>query len=285
MSLEEELTSLGRYRGLLSFGWLVVLLLWETFAPAVFAFRGPKDRGRHGLRNLVLGGFNALFTSLLFAAAWAWTAEVAARHGFGLLNWLSLPGPVRWLAAILLFDLWTYLWHRAAHTMPHLWNVHRVHHSDAAMDVTTANRFHALEILISSVLRIPLVAMLGLRLPEIVLYETLLQFVVQFQHANVRLPSAVDAVLRGFVVTPFLHRIHHSRWQPETDSNFASLFTVWDRLFRTYRLKSDPENLRLGLDGFDAPEQQRFAGLWRMPFVRPPSDAAARSTGPERPSG
>lgn len=285
MTFPEDLTLLARHRGGLSFAWLVALLLWETFAPAVVAFRGAAERGTHAARNLVLGGINALFTSLVFASAWAWTADLADRHGFGLLHWIPLPGPARWVAALLLFDLWTYLWHRAAHTMPHLWNVHRVHHSDAAMDVTTANRFHALEILISSVLRIPLVALLGLRMPEIVLYETLLQFVVQFQHANIRLPAVVDAALRGLVVTPFLHRIHHSRWQPETDSNFSSLFSVWDRLFRTYRLKPDPENLRLGLDGFDSPEQQRFDGLWKMPFVRPPADGGDGSTGPGRPSG
>jgi sterol desaturase/sphingolipid hydroxylase (fatty acid hydroxylase superfamily) len=288
MSLPEDTTSLVRYRAAASTLWLLLLLVWESLAPAIHAFRSRGDRGRHALRNLLLGGINAALTGLVFVALWSWTSAWAAGNGIGLLHVVSLPPPLRWCAAILLFDLWTYLWHRAGHRLPHLWGFHRVHHSDASMDVTTANRFHAVEILISSVLRIPLIALLGLHMPEVVLYETLLQFVVQFQHANIRLPAPMEALLRLVVVTPGLHRVHHSRWQPETDSNFSSLLTVWDRLFGTFRVREDETGLRLGLDGFDDERQQRFAGLWRMPFLRPgppTSDEAARSRAPGPPSG
>jgi sterol desaturase/sphingolipid hydroxylase (fatty acid hydroxylase superfamily) len=260
---------LQRWRGVGSLAWMVLLLAWESFAPFFHAFASPAERARHALRNLAVGWINALMTGLLFAWAWRAVAGFVEDRGFGLLHWADPPPAIRWVAAILLFDLWTYLWHRAGHSMPGLWRFHRMHHSDPSMDVTSANRFHLVEILISSLLRLPLIAILGLRFPEVVVYETLLQAVVQLQHANVRLPWWIERPMRLVLVTPDMHKVHHSREQPETDSNFASLSSVWDRLFGTYRLRPDPENIRLGLDGMDGPEFQRWRGLWRTPFRGP----------------
>lgn len=134
------------------------------------------------------------------------------------------------------------------------------------MDVTTANRFHPGEILISSILRIPLIALLGLQFWHVVLYETLLQILVQLQHANIGFRPRIDGFLRVIFVTPLMHKVHHSRLQPETDSNYASLFSFWDRLFRSFRLRTDPKNIRFGLDGFDDTGHQRFVGLLRTPL-------------------
>jgi len=262
---------LQHWRGAASLAWLVVLLLWEGAAPFFHAFRSSAERARHGVRNVVIGWINGLLTAFAFAWIWKAAANAAEDHGFGLLNLFGLSGATHLVGAILLFDLWTYLWHRAGHRLPGLWKFHRMHHSDPQMDVTTANRFHLVEILISSVLRIALIPLLGISFLEVVAYETLLQFVVQLQHANVMLPRPVERLMRLVLVTPVMHKVHHSRDQPETDSNFASLLSVWDRLFRTFRLRSDPENIRLGLDGFDGTARQDLRGLWRTPFEDPPN--------------
>jgi sterol desaturase/sphingolipid hydroxylase (fatty acid hydroxylase superfamily) len=257
---------LAHWRGFASFGWLVVLLAWETAAPFFPFFPDWRERGRHAVRNLALGLANGLVTALLFAVAWKWVADTAAAHRFGLLNLGDLPAWAHAGLAVLLLDLWTYWWHRICHAVPVLWRFHRVHHSDAQMDVTTANRFHLGEIILSSVLRLPLLPLLGIHFGELVLYETLLQAVVQWQHANISLPPALERALRTVVVTPGMHKVHHSRARPETDSNYASLSSVWDTLFRSRRARADLENLRLGLDGKDGPDQQRLAGLLRDPF-------------------
>mgnify|MGYP003349657234 CR=1 FL=1 len=166
-----------------------------------------------------------------------------------------------------------------------LWIFHRMHHSDAWMDVTTANRFHLGEILISSVLRLGLIPILGIRFEQLVVYETLLQFVVQFHHANVRLPARLEGALSWLIVTPGIHKVHHSRWQPETDSNFASILPFWDRLFGTFRRHADPESLRLGLDGFDGDEFQTVPGMLLTPVKAPRAmDLAGGAEGhPEKP--
>ncbi len=257
---------LTRWRGFASLGWLVVLLAWETVAPFFPLFRSWRERGRHALRNVALGLANGLVTALVFAVAWKWVADSAAKHGFGLLNLGELPAWAHALLALLVLDLWTYWWHRVCHAVPLLWRFHRVHHSDAQMDVTTANRFHLGEIILSSVLRLPLLPLLGIHFGELVLYETLLQIVVQWQHANISLPPALERVLRLVVVTPGMHKVHHSRAQPETDSNYASLSSVWDTLFRSRRCRADLENILLGLEGKDSPGQQGLTGLLRDPF-------------------
>lgn len=261
-----DLTDLRHWRGFASVGWLVVLLAWETAAPCFAFFTGWHARGLHAWRNFVVGLVNVLVIAVCFGFAWQAAANWAEAHRFGLLHLFPLRPWVRTVAALLLLDAWTYWWHRICHRAPMLWRFHRVHHGDAQMDVTTANRFHLGEIVASSLLRLPLLPLLGIRFGELVLYETLLQVVVQWQHANIRLPATLERLARLFVVTPGLHKVHHSRAQPETDSNFASLLPVWDRLFGSLRLREKPEEIRLGLDGFDEAERQKLGGLFREPF-------------------
>ncbi len=260
-----------QWRGAASFGWLVVLLAWETLAPCFVWFRSLRDRGTHAWVNFAVAVVNVVVVALVFVGLWKWTADWAARNSIGLLHWIDLPGWARLAAAVLLLDCWTYVWHRANHRLPFLWRFHRVHHSDARMDVTTANRFHLGEIVLSSLLRLSLIPLLGIRLGDLVLYETLLQGVVQWHHANIRLPARWEQALRWWVVTPGLHKVHHSRHPLETDSNYASLLPLWDRLFRSLRTRERPEEIAIGLDGFDAPEQQSVAGLARTPFTEPPA--------------
>jgi len=257
---------LQRWRGVASVSWLALLLLWETAAPFFAQFRSWRDRGRHALRNVFLAALNALLVSLVFVTLWKGVADWAEARPFGVLNWLPLPGWAHALGAVLLLDCWTYWWHRFGHLLPMLWRFHRMHHSDPQMDVTTANRFHLVEIGLSSGLRLAVIPLAGAHFWEVVLYETLLQAVVQFQHANIGLPGWLERALRLLIVTPGMHKVHHSRWRPETDSNFASLLSVWDRVFGSFRMRARLEEIRFGLDGYDAPEKQSVKGLLKTPW-------------------
>ena len=248
---------------------LVVLLIVESLHPFFDLFRARSERGKHFARNLALGLVNSLLVAVVFAGLWVAAAAWAEARGFGLLNVLAesgLPGWAHALGAVLLLDAWTYAWHRMNHRVPFLWRFHRVHHADAQMDVTTASRFHVGEIALSSALRVPLIVLLGVWAWELVLYETLMFAVVQFHHANVALPPRLDRALRLVIVTPAMHKVHHSRWQPETDSNYSAFLSVWDRLFQSFRLRARLEEIDLGLDDFDGPEDRTFAGLMRMPM-------------------
>ncbi|MEF8797058.1 MAG: sterol desaturase family protein [Salinivenus sp.] len=250
---------------------LAALMLWEHAHPFFDYFRqSPKERGMHALRNLLLGGLNAGVVSLVFVGLWGVAAIWAEQQGLGLLHWLGAAGGLPlWahgLGAVLLLDAWMYVWHRINHVIPFLWRFHRVHHHDPKMDVTTASRFHTGEIIISSLLRIGVILLAGVYLWELVLYETVMFAVVQFHHANIALPAWLDRALRAVIVTPNMHKVHHSRFQPETDSNYSSLFSFWDRLGRTFRLRDDPSTLDFGLDGWDAEEDQRIVGLLWAPL-------------------
>jgi sterol desaturase/sphingolipid hydroxylase (fatty acid hydroxylase superfamily) len=261
-----ELSDPATLKSSVAFGGLLTLLLWESIAPFQGFFRGrQRARMRHGVRNLALGLVNAACSAAAVATLWAATAAWTAQVGFGLLNWLGWQGVGRWVAVLLLFDAWMYWWHRANHRIGWLWRFHRVHHSDPCMDVTSAQRFHVGEIVLSSLLRVPVLAALGMTLPELALYETLAFAVVQLHHANVALPPQLERVARTLIVTPALHKVHHSRVRAETDSNYASLFAWWDLLFGSRRTRSDPHAIHFGLEGFDQPQQQRLRGLLWMP--------------------
>ena len=265
--MEEFLHGIGQLRSITAVVILVLLLIWESSAPfGLYFLRDSGDRIRHGLKNLILGICNALVVALLFVAIWWTTAEWARVHNFGLLNWWPLPLWADLLAAFLLFDAWMYLWHRLNHRVPFLWRFHRTHHSDPKMDVTTASRFHLGEIVLSSIFRVPVIALLGLELWQLALYEIVMFTIVQFHHANIALPGWLDRALRLFIVTPFMHKVHHSRWQPETDSNYSSLFSFWDRLFGTFRLRAQPNTLQFGLDDFDQPKDHTLIGLLTTPL-------------------
>lgn len=259
------------------FGLMVLLLVWESAAPFFLQFRSRHERVLHGARNVAIGFANALLTALVFSGLWMLAANWASAHGFGLLRLVQLPMWLHAIAAVLLMDLWSYWWHRVCHRVPMLWDFHRVHHSDAAMDVTTASRFHVGEMVASSLLRLVVIPLLGIEFWHLVVYELLMFSVVQFQHANISVGPAFDRALRLVIVTPFMHKVHHSDWQPETDSNYASLFSIWDRLFGSFRLREAPATIRLGLREFDATEHQTIRGLMRTPFAKlPPKDAGVR---------
>jgi sterol desaturase/sphingolipid hydroxylase (fatty acid hydroxylase superfamily) len=235
------------WRHVLPVSTLVALLAWETVQPYFPFFRQPRDRVRHGALNLGLGALNAALVALLFAGLWLAVTRWTAAHGWGLLNIVELPAWLRATLAVLLLDGWTYAWHRLNHRVPFFWRFHRWHHADHAMDVTTAARFHTGEIVLSSLLRLPVLALLGCGIGELALYELLLFVVVQFHHANLALPDGLDRALRLLIVTPSLHKVHHSIVRAECDSNYSSLFSWWDGLFRTRRIATDLRSIVFGV--------------------------------------
>lgn len=245
---------------------VAVFSAWETRAP-FFSHPGGKARLRHGARNLTLTALNGLVTLVVFAAATVFVADRTAEHRWGLLNQWPLSPAAQGILAVLAFDLWTYWWHRMNHRIPFLWRFHRMHHSDSEMDVTSGTRFHFGEIAMSSAIRLALIPAIGIPLVPMLIYDTILIASVQFHHSNVALPGKVDRYWRYLLVSPFMHKVHHSRWRPETDSNYSSLLSVWDRLFASYREKDDPGEIRFGLDEFDSEQHQTIRGLLVMPLV------------------
>lgn len=159
-----------------------------------------------------------------------------------------------------------YLWHRGNHTIPFLWRFHRMHHSERQLDATSAARFHPGEIFLSGIARLAVVPLLGMTLPQLIVYETALFPIIVLHHSNVRLPRWLDRGLLALIVTPAMHRVHHSRWRPETDSNFGSVFPHWDRLFRSFRLRADARTVALGLDEFAEPRWQTVSGMLTTPL-------------------
>jgi len=197
-----------------SVGVLLALWLLETCFPL---FPGRSHRVRHAFRHLCVGGLNLVILVLGFATATAGVAAWADAKRFGLLHQLAAPLWVELPLALLLFDAWMYGWHRANHAIPFLWRFHRMHHSDPDLDVTTALRFHCGEMTLSSLLRLGIIPLLGLQLWQVILYEIVLLPVIAFHHSNVALPEKWDRVLRAVIVSPNMHRVHHSGRQPETD--------------------------------------------------------------------
>jgi len=266
--MEHDLANFAPARTAFAVGWLTILLLWESAQPFFGYFRGRAgERASHGAKNLLVGGINLLATALGFAVLWAWAAGVAGEARFGLLHAAGLPPWLHLAGAIVILDFWMYWWHRLNHRLPILWRFHRTHHSDPRMDVTTASRFHLGEIVISSCLRTAVIFAAGIRLWDLAVYETILFVIVQSHHANIVLPEPLDRALRVVVVTPSMHKVHHSRVLAETNSNYTSILSVWDRLFGTFRLNRNPQSLQYGVDALDRPEDQTLVGLFRIPFL------------------
>lgn len=242
---------------------------WESFRP----FFEQRRRVRHAARNLVVAAVNAVVLTLVFAGLNISVAAMTATREWGLLNAVNLPAPVPAAAAFVLLDGWTYWWHRLNHSLPLLWRFHRMHHSDNDMDVSTATRFHLGEIVISATIRLALIPVLGLPLGVILAYDLTQLVATQFHHSNIGLHRAVDRWLRYLIVSPNMHKVHHSQEQVETDSNYASIFSVWDRLFGTYRRKADYHEIRFGLPAWTGPQFQSFLGMLATPFRSPaPAD-------------
>jgi len=235
----------------------------EGLSPLVPAAGG---RLRHDARNLGIGLVNAVPFLAGLGALTVVVALAVERLGWGLLGAVAGPAWAETAAGLLLLDLWMYGWHVANHKLPLLWRFHRMHHSDNRLDASSAVRFHLGEVLLSMLLRLGVIALVGLTVRQVFLYELILLPVILVHHANVALPRRLEAVARWLVVTPDVHHVHHSRVPRETDSNYGSVLPWWDRIFRTFRMQT-PENLSYGLDGWDDEDRQSVRGLLLTPLL------------------
>lgn len=213
------------------FGVFIAMALWERGMPMRAL---AVSRFGRWCTNWAISIINAATIRLLFGAAAAGAAIDATAAGWGLFNRLDWPGWVEFALAFLLLDFAIWLQHLLSHKIPVLWRLHRVHHADRDMDVTTAIRFHPVEIALSMLLKIGLVYALGVPLAAVIAFEVVLNGAAMFNHGNVRIPGAVDRGLRWLVVTPDMHRVHHSVDRTEHDANYGFNLSVWDRMFGTY---------------------------------------------------
>jgi sterol desaturase/sphingolipid hydroxylase (fatty acid hydroxylase superfamily) len=241
-------------------GGCAVLWSLESMIPL---YRVGDGRVRRALPNIGLTVLLLLMNLALSSVA-AGAAGFAASRRIGVLFLLQLPAWMNALAGIVALDLSAYVAHVLLHKLPAGWRFHRVHHSDEAVDVTTAFRQHPGETIWRVAWQLPAIVLFGLPLWIVVVYLTVSAANAQLEHANIRISEKLDRWLRVLVVTPNMHKVHHSRRQQETDSNYSNIFSLWDRVFGTYTNRVDFRTLRYGLG--DAGDHATFGRLLRMPF-------------------
>jgi len=246
---------------------LVVMAVWEVLAPRrALAF----SRLRRWASNLGIVVLNSVLVRLVFPLAAVALAGLAQERGWGLLNQYQVPFVAAFLASVVALDLAIYLQHVMFHALPVLWRLHRVHHADPDYDVTTGVRFHPIEIALSMLIKLAAVVLLGPPAAAVMIFEVLLNATAMFNHANVRLPAPLDRMLRVLIVTPDMHRVHHSMEDHETNSNFGFNLSVWDRLFRTYKAQPDAghERMNIGIRNFRDPRLvSDLPGMLALPFL------------------
>lgn len=256
------------------FGAIACIATWEGLAPRRALARPLR---RRWLANFAVIAIDTVLTRALLPFTMIGAAAFAAERGGGLLNQLAFPAEAAWLLAVLALDGSRYAQHVALHRIPWLWRLHRMHHTDADYDFTTALRFHPVESLLTTGCSLLVIAALGPPVAVVCAYEILFTAVAPFAHANVRIRPRIDRWLRLVVVTPDLHRVHHSALESETDSNFASASPWWDRAFGTYRAAPalGHDAMRFGLPEFSDPRHDGLGWMLANPWLDPGSTRSA----------
>ncbi|MGM0784049.1 MAG: sterol desaturase family protein [Pseudomonadota bacterium] len=247
---------------------LLLMAVWE-----VLAARRPQQvrRWQRWPSNLLIVVVDTLAVRLIFPLAAVGAALVSADKGWGVFNLIAAPGWLAMLVSVVVLDAAIYFQHRLFHAIPWLWRLHRMHHADLEFDVTTGLRFHPLEILLSMGIKLSVVTLLGAPALAVLIFEVVLNATSMFNHGNVRLPARVDRWLRLVVVTPDMHRVHHSIVRRETDSNFGFNLPWWDRLFGTYRDQPAAGHLgmTIGIEDFRNVRELRVDRMLLQPFRNP----------------
>lgn len=244
---------------------ITIFLIWESFTPF---FKPPKERKAHGVKNIIVASINALVIVILFSGITLIVSNYTEKNNFGFVHLFNLSEIQYSIIAFIIMDMWNYTWHRINHKIPFLWRFHKMHHSDPNMDATTSVRFHFGEIIISSTLRLAVILMVGIPIWVLIFYDTTLLICTIFHHSNIQLPDKVDTFIRTVIVSPNMHKVHHSRIKIETDSNYSSFLTIWDRIFGSFRLKDDYSEINFGLDNYDREEKQSLIGLIKTPLTK-----------------
>lgn len=258
----EPAVGLGAFLGV-----FVVMAAWEVLAPRR---QRLLSRWVHWSNNLGLVAIDTLVVRLLFPVAAVGFATLAAEHGWGLLNALQVSYWPALVISLLALDLAIYFQHMMFHAVPLLWRLHRVHHADPDYDVTTGARFHPVEIVLSMSIKLAVIVVLGPPALAVLAFEVVLNACAMFNHGNVKLPQGLDAALRRVIVTPDMHRIHHSMVMAEANSNYGFNLAWWDRLFGTYRAECalPQESMAIGVEGIIGDARAvTITGMLAMPFV------------------
>ena len=249
------------------FGMLAIIALWEIFAPR----RALKvSKLLRWTNNLGLVFLNTLMLRLIFPAAAVGMAIFAEQNCWGIFNHYDIPLTIAVIASIIFMDFIIYLQHVMVHAVPVLWRLHRVHHADLDYDVTTGARFHPLEIILSMLIKFATIMVLGPPVVAVILFEITLNAMAMFNHGNIGLPKKLNTLLRFFVVTPDMHRVHHSIEGDETNSNFGFSISWWDRLLGTYRdqPRKDHQTMDIGIKQFETAKQTAWIhSMLIMPFI------------------
>jgi sterol desaturase/sphingolipid hydroxylase (fatty acid hydroxylase superfamily) len=259
------------------FAVFIVIALWELLAPRRQLF---MPRFLRWSNNLGLALLNSIILRILFPAAAVGMAVFVSEQGWGIFNYYTLPVLAEVIASVIIMDAMIYLQHVMLHAVPVLWRLHRVHHADPDFDVTTGARFHPLEIILSMLIKFAVIIVLGPPVVAVVIFEVLLNATAMFNHGNLRLNKSIDKYLRLLVVTPDMHRVHHSLEADETNSNFGFNLPWWDRLFGTYRAqpRAGHKNMKIGIHHYNQPRQvTRLQGILTLPFVGKISEYAINS--------
>jgi len=246
-------------------GVLALMALWEWLSPRRHQEIG---RVRRWPSNLGIIALNTVVVRLVFPLATVGMALLTEAHGWGLFRAIEAPTWLAIAASVILLDLAIYFQHVLFHAVPMVWRLHRMHHTDLEFDVTTGLRFHPIEILLSMGIKLWVVAALGTPAVAVLVFEVLLNATSMFNHGNVRLPARIDRLLRWIVVTPEMHRVHHSIVPRETNSNFGFNVPWWDRLFGTYRAQpaAGHEGMTIGIAQFRDPSELRLDRMLIQPF-------------------
>ena len=245
----------------------ICMVLFEV----LFPFRKYVCRIHHYSKNICFSFVNAVIVGLSGAAGNIWLFLWIEESQIGLLNMIQMPFWLMFFFASLIFDAWTYTWHRLNHEIPFLWRFHQVHHNDLEMDMSTAFRFHPGEIFINMILTGGIYIIFGITIELIVFYKFVFNFSVLFHHCNIALPNRLDRALQLFFVSPDMHRLHHSIRPQETNSNYSTVLTIWDRLFGTF-CRSDTNSIVFGLEYDRKPDEQTLKYLLLRPFKRRQSE-------------
>jgi sterol desaturase/sphingolipid hydroxylase (fatty acid hydroxylase superfamily) len=246
-------------------GVFILMAVWEFIVPRR---KQAIGRGWRWPNNLGVVALNTLLLRIVFPTAAVGFALLAESAGFGLFNVIALPAWIAVAASVVILDLAIYLQHVLFHAVPGLWRLHRMHHADLEIDVSTGVRFHPVEILLSMLIKFAVVAALGAPALSVLLFEVLLNATSMFNHANVRIPLGIDRLLRWIVVTPDMHRVHHSILVRETNSNFGFNLPWWDRLFGTYRPQpaAGHGGMTIGIEQFRDPRELRLDRMLVQPL-------------------
>ena len=247
----------------------ILLLAMLTLLEFVSPRRQPHySKGKRWLSNFGISILNTVIVALIIPVAGTGAALLANEMNWGLFNWLDIPALLSIPAYILAFDLTIYLQHRLFHSFKPLWRLHRVHHTDLDYDVSTGVRFHPLSILLSATIKFSLIVVLGPPAVAVLIAELVLNGTSMFNHSNIRLPSKLDAALRHFIVTPDMHRIHHSVEADENSRNFGFNFPWWDKLFNTYKDQPNKEHaaIKIGIRGYQEQDSIGLLSLLAQPF-------------------